>query len=98
MSLSSYYYIYVFYSQASQVALVVKNPPANAGDRRHRFDPWVKNIPWRRAWQPTPVFLPGEYPWTEEPGELESIGSQSQAQLKQLSAHTRTASTSSTSN
>ena len=24
------------------------------------FDPWVRNIPWRRAWQPTSVFLPGE--------------------------------------
>jgi len=32
--------------------------------------------PWRRAWQPTPVFLPGESPWTEEPGGLESRGSQ----------------------
>ena len=31
--------------------------------RRHRrcgFHPWVRKIPWRRAWQPTPVFLPGE--------------------------------------
>ena len=28
--------------------------------------------PWRRAWQPAPVFLPGE--WTEEPGGLQSIG------------------------
>ena len=30
--------------------------------RRHetRFHPWVEKIPWRRAWQPTPVFLPGE--------------------------------------
>ena len=30
--------------------------------RRHqrpRFDPWVRKIPWRRKWQPTPVFLPG---------------------------------------
>jgi len=27
--------------------------------RRHGFDPWVGNIPWRRAWQPTPVFLLG---------------------------------------
>jgi len=27
---------------------------------RHRFDPWVRKIPWRRAWQPPPVFLPGE--------------------------------------
>ena len=28
--------------------------------RSHRFDPWVGKIPWRRAWQPTPVFLPRE--------------------------------------
>ncbi|CAI9166511.1 unnamed protein product [Rangifer tarandus platyrhynchus] len=28
--------------------------------RRHRFDPWVGKIPWRRKWQPTPVFLPGK--------------------------------------
>ena len=28
--------------------------------RRPGFDPWVVKIPWRRAWQPTPVFLPGE--------------------------------------
>ena len=30
----------------------------------------VGKIPWRRTWQPTPVFLPGESPWTEEPGGL----------------------------
>ena len=29
--------------------------------RRHGFNPWVKKIPWRRKWQPTPVFLPGKY-------------------------------------
>ena len=28
--------------------------------RRCRFDPWVRKIPWRRKWQPTPVFLPGK--------------------------------------
>ena len=28
--------------------------------RRRGFDPWVGKIPWRRTWQPTPVFLPGE--------------------------------------
>ena len=28
--------------------------------RRLRFYPWVGKIPWRRKWQPTPVFLPGE--------------------------------------
>jgi len=41
------------------VALVVKNPPVYVGNIRHRFDPWVGKIPWRKAWQPTPVFLPG---------------------------------------
>ena len=28
--------------------------------QRLGFDPWVGKIPWKRAWQPTPVFLPGE--------------------------------------
>ena len=27
--------------------------------KRHRFDPWVGTIPWRRKWQPTLIFLPG---------------------------------------
>ena len=44
--------------KASQVLLVVKNSPDNAGDLRLRLDPWVWKIPWRRAWQPTPVFMP----------------------------------------
>ena len=26
--------------------------------KRHGFDPWVEKIPWRKKWQPTPVFLP----------------------------------------
>ena len=29
--------------------------------QRHEFDPWVGKIPWRRKWQPTPVFLPEEF-------------------------------------
>ena len=38
-----------------------KESACNTGScRRCRFDPWVRKIPWRRAWQPTPVFLPGE--------------------------------------
>ena len=36
---------------------MVKNPPAM---RRPGFDPWVGKISWRRAWQPTPVFMAGE--------------------------------------
>ena len=44
---------------ASQVVVVVKNPPAKAGDMR---DTGLirRSIPWRGAWQPTLVFLPGE--------------------------------------
>ena len=38
-----------------------KEPPANASRyKRHGFDPWVGRIPWRRACQPTPAFLPGK--------------------------------------
>ena len=46
-------------SGASQVALVVKNKLANAGDIRDVFDPWEN--PLEEEWQPTPVFLPGEF-------------------------------------
>ena len=44
----------------SQAVLVVKNPPANAGLKRHGFIPRVGKISWRRKWQPTLVFLLGE--------------------------------------
>ena len=40
---------------------MVKNPPAIRRLKRVRFTPWVGKIPWRRKWQPTAVFLPGEY-------------------------------------
>ena len=46
-----------------------KEPTCNAGDiMRCGFDPWVGKSLLRRAWQPTPLFLPGESPGTEEPG------------------------------
>ena len=40
---------------------VVKNLPANAGDARDWFNPWVGKMPWSRKWQPIPVFLPGKF-------------------------------------
>ena len=43
--------------------------------KRWRFDPSSK-IPWSRKWQPIPVFLPGKFHGTEEPGGLQSMGSQ----------------------
>ena len=39
---------------------VVKNLPAMQETQRSRLNPWVWKIPWRRKWQPTPVFLPGK--------------------------------------
>ena len=47
----------LFQHHNSQVA---KKSPANAGGMRYRFDLWVGKIPWSRAWQLTPIFLPGE--------------------------------------
>ena len=42
---------------ASLVAQRLKRLPAM---RETRFNPWVGKLPWRRKWQTTPVFLPGE--------------------------------------
>jgi len=37
--------------------------------RRPEFDPWVRKTPWRRKWQPTPVFLPGKsHGWRSQAG------------------------------
>ena len=45
--------------------------------KRPRFHTWMGRIPWRRKWPPTPVFLLGEsHGQTEEPGGLQSMGSQ----------------------
>ena len=62
------------YSWASLVAQMVKNPPAMQ-------ETWVRSLGWEepleeRAWQLTPVFLPGDSPWTEEPVGLQSMGLQ----------------------
>ena len=61
--------------------VVPKEWPILSAEHAHHwwrpgFDPWVGKIPWRRAWQPSPVFGPGESPWTEEPGGLWSTGLQ----------------------
>ena len=38
--------------------------------------PGFGKFPWKRAWQPTPVFFLEESPWTEKPDRLQSTGSQ----------------------
>ena len=59
---TAYLCIYVFgalyiCNGISLVAQMVKSLPAM---QEIRFDPWVRKIPWRRKWQPTPVFMPRE--------------------------------------
>ena len=62
---------------ASQVALSGIKPACQCRRcKRSGFDLWVGKISWRRAWQPTPVFLPGESPWIEESGGLQFMGLQ----------------------
>ena len=74
---------------ASQVTLVVKNPPAYLGrHRRCRFHPWVGKYPWRRAWHPTPVFLLGESHGQRSLEGYSPCGCRVR-QLKWLSMHAR---------
>ena len=73
------------------MALVLKNPPANAGDTRDCwFDLWVRRIPWRRAWQPTTVFLPRESHGQKSLAGYSPWVTKSQTQLMRLSKRTRT--------
>ena len=61
----------------TQVALVVKNPPANAGDTREVGSiPGLGRSPGGGNWQPAPVFLPGESHGQRSLVGLQSMGSQ----------------------
>ena len=55
--------------------------------RRPGFNPWVGKIPWRRKWQPTPVFLPGKF--HGQRGLWATVYGVSKSRT-QLSTHTRT--------
>ena len=69
----------------SQVALVVKNPPTNAGDVRDAGLILGEEDPLEEGMATHSSILAWRIPWTGEPGGLQSIGSQSQTHLKQLS-------------
>ena len=57
------------------------------GHKRCRFDPWVGKIPWRKAWQPTPVFLPGESHQQRSRGATGHRVAENQTRLKRLCVH-----------
>ena len=62
--------------RASQVALVVKNPPANAGDLRDMGSILAQEDPLEEETATHSSILAWRIPWTEEPGGLQSIGPQ----------------------
>ena len=55
-----YIYIYICISISIGLLWWFSDEESTCQCRRLRFNPWVRKIPWRRKWQPTPVFLPGE--------------------------------------
>ena len=55
---------------------VVKDLPAKQEMQETRVRSLGRDNPWKEAMKPTPVFLPGESHWTEEPGRLQSMGLQ----------------------
>ena len=69
-------YVYLF-NICMYVCMHVRASLAARWYRMHvGQDTWVRKSPWRRKWQPTPVFLSEEFSWTEEPGGLQPTGSQ----------------------
>ena len=69
------YFFKMCFSRAFQVTQWVKNLPQWRRCKRLRFNPWVGEIPWKRAWKPTPVFLPGDS-HGQRSGRLQSVLSQ----------------------
>ena len=67
---------------------MIKNLPGNATDTKYRFDPCVRKILWRRAWRPTPVFLPGESHGQRSLAGYSPWG-RSESDTTEVTAHTR---------
>ena len=74
--------------RASQVVLVAKKLPANAGNMIAKgLIPWLGRSPGGGHGNPLWLLLPENSPWTEEPGRLQSIGSQRVRHNKPQHAH-----------
>ena len=81
-------YALLWNQKASQVVLVVKNPPANAGDRRDTGStPGLGRSPEVAKMATQSNILAWKIPWIEEPGGLLSMGSESDT-TERLSTHT----------
>ena len=58
--------------------------------RKHRFDPWSGNIPWRRKWHPTPVFLPRKSHGQRSPVGYSPCGCKESDMTYQLNSNNNT--------
>ena len=79
------YWKWIWISQVAQWLKKKKIHLQCRKPRRHRFDPCVGKIPWRRAWQPSPVSIPA---WTEEPAELHSPWGRKESDTTEVTEHT----------
>ena len=81
-----FYWASVKQDRASLKAQRVKSPPA----MQETQETWVRSLgrsPGGEHRKPTPVFLPGECPWTTEPGRLQSKGHKESDPTEELSKH-----------
>ena len=65
-------------------------PGGISGKKRQGINPWMGKIPWRRAWQPTPVFLPGESHRQRSPVGYSAYGPIESNKTERLNTHTYT--------
>ena len=72
-------YVHIWNDRVSLVAQSIKNLPAV---QETGFDPWVRKIACWGAWQPTPVFWPGEFHGLYSPWGCKALGT-----TKRLSYH-----------
>ena len=56
--------------------------------KRHGFNSWVWKIPWRRKWQPTPLFLPGKFHGERSLAGYSPGGCEESGRTEQLNIHT----------
>ena len=59
-------------------------PASNVGDS---FDPWIRKIPWRRKWLPSPVFLPGKFHGQRSLAGYSPWGRRESDMTEQLTSH-----------
>ena len=67
--------------RASLAQMVTKLPTM----RETQVHPWVKKIPWRRGWQPTPIFLPGEFHGQRSLADYSPWGCKESDMIEQIS-------------